>query len=380
MPVRTESTRRDLAIDATRGASMLLVFVSHFGFQLVAPWSGVPANVGDLLTILGMIASPAFMLVSGVTMATLAEDTARFDRLRLKLVDRGLFTVFVAHVLIGLADGSLLTTSPLQRNLGITDVVGLATVLAALTRVRWSVRFCLAWSVLLFALSWIAFVTLHPVPVGSRWLVGVLAGSPDINVAGRGFPLLPWLGVYFAGLALGKLRHRWTPSLIARRLGALGLVISGLGVAGWLARRALQRATGWPAFGSLPYRVFSPLEKYPPGLVYLLAFGGTAILVFAVVEWRTHLVASRLPVLLAPLGRASLFTFIAQALVMQRLLPSLHPDMRGTWPVWLAGCTAVLYAMAWWWQRHDLNRLFTLGMTQRLEWIERLGRTSARSR
>jgi hypothetical protein len=176
--------------------------------------------------------------------------------------------------------------------------------------------------------------------------------------------LLPWLAVYFVGLAIGKQRLAMSPAAGRRRLALLSLGATTLGAGLWLGRRALTRATGWPTFGSLLYRFLSPLDKYPPGLVYLLAFGGIAIGLFALMDWLAHETPSRIPAILAPVGRASLFTFVVQALLIQRVLPALHPAMHATWPLWFVGCSLVLYVSAWWWQRHDLNRLFTLGLAR----------------
>src|SRR4051794_1183091 len=84
-------------LDAARGTVMLFVFVSHFAVAYFSPQD----RRGWILVDLGLIASPTFMLISGALIALLYHTQPReFQRLRIKLMDRGAFLLVVAHPLI----------------------------------------------------------------------------------------------------------------------------------------------------------------------------------------------------------------------------------------------------------------------------------------
>src|SRR5437870_5328374 len=89
-------------LDASRGVALVLVCLSHF----VAVYFGTK-HVGGLFQLpafpiaIGMIASPTFVAISGTILGLLfvvQRDT--FATLRLKLLDRAIFVLTVAHVLI----------------------------------------------------------------------------------------------------------------------------------------------------------------------------------------------------------------------------------------------------------------------------------------
>src|SRR5687767_2506611 len=56
-------------IDAARGAAMAFVCLSHFGLEYFRPFGGATAQV--TMYRIGMVASPTFMLISGMMLGLL---------------------------------------------------------------------------------------------------------------------------------------------------------------------------------------------------------------------------------------------------------------------------------------------------------------------
>src|ERR1043165_2078322 len=102
-PPQIRPARRISNLDAARGTAMLLVCLSHFAAVYVRKLSLAGSTHLPVLPwpiALGMIASPTFVAVSGTILGLLFVVRKKsFDEQRLKLVDRSLFVLTVAHVL-----------------------------------------------------------------------------------------------------------------------------------------------------------------------------------------------------------------------------------------------------------------------------------------
>lgn len=91
--------KRIEVIDAGRGAAMLLVFLSHFS-EFYFGYHGKTRLLETMYNIT-MIASPSFMLISGTMLGYLfRSNPGGYQRIREKYIDRGLFLLLVAHILI----------------------------------------------------------------------------------------------------------------------------------------------------------------------------------------------------------------------------------------------------------------------------------------
>src|SRR6187401_2312607 len=107
-----ERSRIEL-IDVARGAGMLLVFLSHF---LEAYFYAFPEPRPHLYRVFTRVSTPAFMCVSGLTLAVMFDrNRDRFAPTRDRLIDRGLFLVLIVHPLSLISyyftqDGSLCDT------------------------------------------------------------------------------------------------------------------------------------------------------------------------------------------------------------------------------------------------------------------------------
>src|SRR5262245_65843957 len=85
------------AIDAARGAAMLFVFLSHFGLIY---FTDTNATLLALSQDIGRVATPTFMIISGVMAGYLFESRQDFSGMRTKLRDRGLFYLVAGHLAI----------------------------------------------------------------------------------------------------------------------------------------------------------------------------------------------------------------------------------------------------------------------------------------
>src|SRR5512135_1735050 len=87
------------AIDAARGTAMLFVFLSHFA--LVYIWRSGEIRLATLMYDVAMIASPTFMLISGIMLGYLYRTHPDdFARIRVNYLYRGLFLLTVGRLII----------------------------------------------------------------------------------------------------------------------------------------------------------------------------------------------------------------------------------------------------------------------------------------
>src|SRR5689334_17065341 len=94
---RVPGSRRIGAIDAARGAAMLLVFFSHFGEVYFATASRMAHVTQDI----GRIATPTFVIISGIMAGYLLRSRPQdFLRIRYRLQARGLFFLVVGHLIV----------------------------------------------------------------------------------------------------------------------------------------------------------------------------------------------------------------------------------------------------------------------------------------
>ena len=90
------------AIDSGRGVAMLFVFLAHFNEYYLG--SNGKSNQLYFLEKFTKLASPTFIIISGITLGFLFSiNKLNFGQTKRKLVDRGLFLITIAHVLIALS-------------------------------------------------------------------------------------------------------------------------------------------------------------------------------------------------------------------------------------------------------------------------------------
>jgi uncharacterized membrane protein len=370
MPLPRRSSQRLLALDAARGFAMLGVCISHFGAAIGPQERPLALKLG----LIGMIASPTFILLSGAVLGYLTA-VRRDDpgTLRTKLIDRGLFLLIVAHLLIdGAVMGRVHGAGNLTHALFMTDTIGFALIVGILVVPVTSPRRRLMAAGLMYLAAWVIVLFWHPVTEAARVFKEIGVGTTDQYSQIHSFPLVEWFAVFLAASVLGEAiaEARARGSLIP--IGRWLLWTGPKWIAGAVAVKGLYllaRPMVWSSYEAMPpiwrdlYDLTTPFDKYPPGPTYFLAYGGLALILIG-----TIVVASErgwMPRVLewaAVAGRASLFLFVMQFYLYYLLIPRLPMTSRWLLPSYFLASIVVLWLSARGWGRINGNRFFTVGL------------------
>lgn len=90
-------------LDAARGIAMLLVCLTHFSDVHFVRSLALDGWCGMGLALVGKVATPTFVLVSGILMGYQTEAAAGAARFRMHLLVRALFLVTIGYLLIALS-------------------------------------------------------------------------------------------------------------------------------------------------------------------------------------------------------------------------------------------------------------------------------------
>ena len=350
-------------IDAARGMAMCFACASHFAGHYLLP-SGAHRQ-WMLMQTLSMLASPTFMIVSGVLIGYMySVRPERFPAFRAKVVDRGLFLLIVGHLLILIPKMVAQPQVPPHTWVLVTDVIGLSVVtipwLMPLTR-KWT-RFWAGIALYAASLWFRSEVSCNwPVACGLLW-----GGPPDIN-AGQLFPLMAWMPLYLVGTTLGEQIGTWRVAggdrEVAKRLAILGLGLTFVTLLAWRVARVAVDPRGW----SLILEWTNPWHKLPPGPAYFALQSGLGITLLATLA-ALQAKAWAKPILRlgTTLGRASLFVFVLQFYVYNIGMRPIRTSYTNAWPVLLLLSIAFLFVAADLWNRKQMNNYLTLGLERRL--------------
>jgi len=336
---------------------MLLVLQSHFAtiyFGLLDD-----RRSEQLANWLALPATPTFVLLSGLLIGFLSvQSSSSFPSLIVKLMDRGLFLLIPAHVLIVITH---LVMFGHARFLFITDAIGVCVLLGPWMVARFSSASRAVLGVALIAIAWRFKLTWNPSTASGRWLHAALFGDDPFKYGWLSFPIVPWLGTYLLATPLGEAVAKWkrAGNDFVLRLALISVASMSMG----LVLHVLGRRSD-PAIRGL----LSAVQKYPPGPAYILSWGGLGLGVLTLFAWlERRKVASALLSALALLGRASLVVFVVQYYVYNVLLSSLHLSASRAWPVYLALSVLFICAVAAWWDRYLGNEYLTVGLPSLLQ-------------
>ncbi|MDP1947289.1 MAG: OpgC domain-containing protein [Nitrospirota bacterium] len=369
--------RRLFALDSARGMAMLLVCIAHFvdifHFRHLLLEGPTESWIVDTLTLACRAASPMFVLISGVLLGYQAEvKGAHFAAFRMHVLDRALFLVTIGHVLIALSFAALWGLGPAMSQAYITDTVafcvmiGVFVVPAIGRRIRFLLGGCLSIG------SWILWLYWNPEDPLYQVIRSVLCGPTQDLVVAQ-FPLLPWLGVYMAGSGVGA----WLKDLpvqglrpVSRRLlnVSLGMIATAIVLKAGIVLLSLFGGValdpGWRPYLSL-------YQKYPPGLVYLLVYGGAAFLLLGVLFAQTEQSWIRGGMrAVEPIGRNALPIFIVQFFLYYTCIYLLSATVTRM-PLAMAGGLLLLSLWGIWGvarlcQRYNISRFLTTGLPRLL--------------
>jgi uncharacterized membrane protein len=205
-------------IDAARGAAILLMVFFHllvdlhdfFGIDGAAYYEAPWYYVGKASAIL-------FMLVSGIS--------CRFSKNNVK---RG-FKVFAAGMLITAATFAYAPTRPVYIRFGILHFLGAAMILTGLLEklpLRDGGRLLLWRAAAVMSLG--AGYAFSRVRVASPFLFP-LGLVTDAFRSYDYYPIFPWIGVFFAGMAIGGIVLKNRGKLLSYKPGRIAGALSGLG-------------------------------------------------------------------------------------------------------------------------------------------------------
>ena len=369
-----ERTARILGIDAARGMAMLFSCLAHFSWWL---YPAYPQS-STLLSSVGMIATPTFLILSGAMTGMLCSSSTYTPlQLKYRLLNRGIFLLTFGHLLVAVAeshrDGGFVNT--IAGN-SIVDEIGLSMVIAALCS-RFLIssnnrRYISGLAVVLFLILWWLELSLHPTSQAGRILRQALIG-PDLlypNLPSYTAPTLQYVVIFSIGLVGGGWLNNiqqdtksYSAAVSATFLGSCLLI--GFALLLFASKHVVQAFA--PLWTNLIFldRTFQISCKTPPSPAYLLFYSGCGLLITTALmaaALRPSKALHRLVNWLSVLGKASLFTFVLQYFLYWTL-----PDVLGIRPGKFAPAiffsnVALLWYAARWWGSIRGNRFITVGL------------------
>jgi len=364
-PSETPSARARIdLIDVWRGAGMLIVFLAHFLEAYYQPFSLPRPQAYKLFT---RIATPAFMCISGVTLAVLFDrNRERFAATRDRLIDRGLFLLLLGHPLFMAsyyfaAYGNLGDT---VRRGFITDVVGLSVVLGALLVTRVGPRGRFVMGLGLLATAWVAIAAWNPPIPSLAWrLKDFLFGDTREPWLSYNFPPVPWFGLYLVASAAGAgFARAYREGRAAQLPGQAATLGIGLALAGGALHLGLRALAGGDVSGTGALVHAASLQKLPPSPTYMFVYVGLASLLMAgLMRMHDTRFGQAFARYVIPIGRNSLSAFLIQSYVYFVVVLLLPRPPQILLPVYFAVTVIMLRAAVVLWERKKWNRLLTVG-------------------
>lgn len=356
-------------IDATRGAAMVGVFVSHASDLVQGQWRTSP---GAEMITLGLFATPTFLLLSGTLcgIMSLADHDSNANY-RWRLLDRGLFLLIVGHVVLSLIHGLWGPfATAFGRSFYTTDAVGCGLIVAAFIPRQTSMRRLFLCGVSLLLSTWLVGAMLEPTVPLTRSLFRLCFGLPDNSDQEEGYivPLLPYLGIFMIGMAFGKRYYTWSAagknaSVLARRFIQLGVICIAIAISlkmSWLVTKPHLSNS----LRQTVYLLTEPRQKLPPGLAYVLAFGGFGLVMAGLAHGAERFAIGRIALsFLATFGRASLVVFMANFLIYRFPARVFNINQFGlSMLVIFPASVLLLWGIAWAWDKGRCSRYLTLGL------------------
>jgi uncharacterized membrane protein len=359
------SSQRILSVDATRGFAMAFVCLAHLCWTL----EQTQPRLAELLEDVAMVASPTFLLLSGAMLGLLQLRRAgELPALASRLFHRGLFVLVVGHLIISGASSFAHDKSYMGVVLDrvyITDVVGICLMLLPRITAGRGVRPLLATGIAMYLAALLISYMWQPVNgaaiVGEQMFLG-RHGHIGRQLMAYASPIIPYIGVYIAGIGLGSYLDRVAGGAIeareSRRIVLVALCMVFVAVcakAGWILAHGDMST---PA-GVVVHELTAPFQKDPPGPTYLLTFAGLGILAMCAFFWMERRRPGSLPVrAFAVLGQSSFFVFVLQFYIFGPM--AVHADTFGGRWWWLSYLGAMLgiWLLALAWRRVRGNRIF----------------------
>lgn len=346
---------------------MAFVGLSHFSWTL----EHTQPRLADLLESVAMIATPTFLLLSGAMLGLLQLRRKNgLSELSSRLFHRGLFVLVVGHLLISGASAYAHDTHYLSVVLDrvyITDVVGICLMLLPRITAERGARPLLATGIAMYLAALLLSYLWQPTQSAGIMFEHMLFGSHGHS--GRQLmefasPIIPYVGVYIAGIGLGSyvdrvangaLDHRETWRIVG--VAVAMVFVAMLAKAAWM----LSHLDTQTDTGRVLHELSSPFQKIPPGPAYLLTFAGLGILALSTFFWMERSAPRALPLrAFAVLGQCSFFVFILQFYIFGPMSTRAAFFGGAYWWVSYLVSMGVIGGLALLWRKARGNRLFDI--------------------
>ena len=386
----TAGTARHAALDAVRGAVMVVMALDHVrDFVHVGAMSFQPEDLARTTPVLFLtrwvthICAPAFVFLAGLAAHRKLQRDGPASLARY-LLARGLWLIVIELTVLRFALNFRFSTQDPWLILVLCAIGVSMMILAALVSLPPLVVGAIGLAVVLLHNL---FDSVRAADLGALAPLWLLAHQQGVfTVAGQAFvvayPILPWAGVIALGFSAGTL-YDLDPQRRRRLLVWTGFALIGA----FLALRAWNQYGDPQPWASQPAAVFTILSflrttKYPPSLAFLLMTLGPVLLALAWFERRP--LGSAHP--LAVIGRVPLFYYVGHFLLAHLVTsfmvwwrygdPSLaffsgpFPSMGGArnafpsdfgWPLWVVylvwmSVVLAMYPLCRWYARVKSER------------------------
>ena len=342
---------------------MFFVLLSHFGFTFFPDQA---APLPTIMRLVGMVASPTFMTLSGLLLGFLyCTSPNSFRELRIKLADRGLFLLTAGHLILLASHAPLYTT----RFLHITDTIGVCILVQPWIISRLRPRDRLVLSMAMFAASWALVEGWRPAGPAAHLIKETLFGSLSAaNYYRFAFPVVPWFSLGLAATALGDRLGRYylqgDDNGMQRLVMRTATIAIAAAVSGKVICIALLDLFPGNALLIAARTLSSPFEKQPPGLLYICFYGAIGLYLLSACMFLERTGRLRRQFALATMmGQTSLFVFLSHWFVYLIAILGLRDRLPfpWAWPVYFVGSVLVVTSAAVAWHRRDYNRFITVG-------------------
>ncbi len=331
---------RLLSLDALRGVAVILMMEQHLGvwlWQIENPLRSALAQAPGYMALngLGGLAAPTFITLAGAGTSLLVASRPG-QPVDATLLRRGLALLGFGYLL------NYLTPSWFSAGSWfVLHLMGLAIATAPLWRRLGDVALLAGQAVVLLVTVAAQYWLQTPILLDNSRMrdLALPGGALRLALVEGQFPVLPWLGVFFAGMVVGRwllAEEHGRVLALARACLLIGLALIGLDyAAGHVSALAVLRAEPWTRL------VHVRTSFYPasPGIVLLLQSGVLLMLGAALhVEARRALDPRGW---LVTLGRASLTLLIVHVVLFREISRPL-----GAWQAFGRG-TALAIIAAW---------------------------------
>ncbi len=352
------SQKRLRFIDSGRGVAMIFVCLSHFSEAYFQATNKIALM--EISCKISMIASPTFMIITGMMLGYLYTVKGQdFSCTRRILIDRGLFLITIAHIIIQI------TFLPLIDKFGssymttfVTDAIGISMIIGTLLISKLSKYYRLMLAALIFSISWFFVYIGKPDNYFLSILYEICFGSVYQKSFFDTFPLVQWLAIYLVGTVLGEVVAKYQ---LSNRLDKVFPLFMKIGSIGMIIALVFYFVRGHLISEGFYSDFLHITQKNPPGIIYFAFYGSIGIFILALLEriiamdWFNSIIYR-----FELIGRTSLFVFVLQYFMYFFILVLIDPPFTVFWPVLFLITIYIVMVASKFWYHKKYNRFITV--------------------